>query len=46
MEGELAELEAAWREAERVAGIADDLLLPPNPSSPSRDPSSPRDAPG
>jgi hypothetical protein len=28
MEGELAELEAAWREAERVAGIADDLLLP------------------
>jgi hypothetical protein len=30
MEGELAELEAAWREAERVAGIADDLLLPPN----------------
>jgi hypothetical protein len=28
MEGELAELEAAWREAERIAGIADDLLLP------------------
>jgi hypothetical protein len=30
MEGELAELEAAWREAERVAGISDDLLLPPH----------------
>jgi len=28
MEGELAELEAAWREAERIAGIADDLVLP------------------
>ncbi len=28
MEGELAELAAAWHEAERVAGIADDLLLP------------------
>ncbi|HEU4629344.1 MAG TPA: hypothetical protein VFS08_06340 [Gemmatimonadaceae bacterium] len=28
LEGELAELEAAWREAERIAGIADDLLLP------------------
>ena len=30
LEGELAELEAAWREAERVAGISDDLLLPPH----------------
>jgi hypothetical protein len=30
IEGELAELEAAWREAERVAAIADDLLLPPH----------------
>jgi hypothetical protein len=30
MEGELAELEAAWREAERVAGIADNLVLPPH----------------
>jgi hypothetical protein len=30
MDGELTELEAAWREAERVAGIADDLLLPPH----------------
>jgi hypothetical protein len=28
MEGELAELEAAWREADTIAGIADDLLLP------------------
>ena len=28
LQGELAELEAAWREAERVAAIADDLLLP------------------
>ena len=30
MEGELAELEAAWREAERIAGIADNLVLPPH----------------
>ena len=30
LEGELAELEAAWREAEHVAGIADSLLLPPH----------------
>jgi hypothetical protein len=28
MEGELAELEQAWREAEEIAGIADDLLVP------------------
>jgi hypothetical protein len=28
MEGELAMLEAAWRDAEEVAAIADDLLLP------------------
>lgn len=28
MEGELAELEAAWREAEEVAAIADSLTLP------------------
>jgi hypothetical protein len=28
LEGELAELEYAWRDAERIAGIADDLLLP------------------
>ena len=28
MEGELAELEARWAEAERIAAIADDLLLP------------------
>lgn len=28
MEGELAELEAAWREAEEIAAIADNLLLP------------------
>ena len=29
IEGELADLEAAWREAEEIAGIADNLLLPP-----------------
>ena len=28
MEGELAALEAAWREAEEVAAIADRLLSP------------------
>ncbi len=28
LEGELAELEAAWRRAEEIAVIADDLLLP------------------
>jgi hypothetical protein len=28
LEGELAELEAAWRSAEEIAAIADDLLLP------------------
>ena len=28
LEGELAELETAWRDAERVAGIADNLFLP------------------
>ncbi len=28
LEGELAILEAAWREAEEVAGIADDMFLP------------------
>jgi hypothetical protein len=28
MAGELAELEQAWRAAEEVAAIADDLLLP------------------
>jgi hypothetical protein len=30
MEGELAELERSWREAEEIAGIADNLLLPPS----------------
>ena len=30
LEGELAELERAWREAEEIAGIADQLLLPDN----------------
>jgi hypothetical protein len=29
LEGELAELEQAWREAEEIAGIADDMLLSP-----------------
>jgi hypothetical protein len=28
LQGELAELERAWREAEEIAAIADDLLLP------------------
>jgi hypothetical protein len=28
IDGELAALEAAWREAEEIAGIADDMLLP------------------
>src|SRR5262249_23653387 len=28
IEGELAELERAWREAEEIAGIADSLLVP------------------
>jgi hypothetical protein len=30
LEGELAALEADWREAEEIAAIADDLLLPPS----------------
>jgi hypothetical protein len=30
MEGELALLEAAWRQAEEVAEIADNLLVPPS----------------
>jgi hypothetical protein len=29
MEGELALLEAAWRQAEEIANIADNLLVPP-----------------
>ena len=28
LEGELTILEAAWQQAEEIAGIADDLLLP------------------
>ena len=28
LEGELWQLEQAWREAEEIAGIADNLLLP------------------
>lgn len=28
MAGELAELEQAWRSAEEIAAISDDLLLP------------------
>ncbi len=30
MEGELAILEEAWRQAEEIAGIADNLLVPPS----------------
>jgi hypothetical protein len=30
LEGELGELERAWQEAEQIAAIADDLLLPPS----------------
>jgi hypothetical protein len=30
LEGELAVLEAAWRQAEELAAIADDLLAPPH----------------
>jgi hypothetical protein len=30
MEGELALLEAAWRQAEEIAKIADNLLVPPS----------------
>jgi hypothetical protein len=30
LQGELAELERAWREAEEIAAIADDLLAPPS----------------
>jgi hypothetical protein len=33
MEHELAPLEAAWREAEEIAGIADSLLTPPSVAS-------------
>jgi hypothetical protein len=33
LEGELKALEAAWREAEQIAAIADDLLLPSNTDS-------------
>jgi hypothetical protein len=29
LEGELAELEQAWRDAEEIAGIADEMLLSP-----------------
>ena len=29
LEGELAALESAWREAEEIAAIADALLVPP-----------------
>jgi len=28
LEGELGELERAWQEAEEIAGISDNLLLP------------------
>jgi hypothetical protein len=30
MDGELAALESAWREAEEIAAIADDMFLPPS----------------
>jgi hypothetical protein len=30
MEGELSDLERAWREAEEVAAIADNLTVPPS----------------
>jgi hypothetical protein len=30
LEGELAELEARWKEAEEIAAISDDLLVPPS----------------
>jgi hypothetical protein len=33
MEGELALLEVAWRDAEEIAGIADDMFLPDNVQS-------------
>jgi hypothetical protein len=33
LEGELSQLENAWREAEEIAGIADDLLLPESVST-------------
>jgi hypothetical protein len=29
LDGELAELHATWQEAKEIAGIADNLLLPP-----------------
>ena len=29
LEGELSVLEAAWKDAEEIAAIADDLFLPP-----------------
>ena len=30
MQGELAALEAAWRDAEEIAAIADAMFAPPN----------------
>jgi hypothetical protein len=30
LDEELASLERAWQEAEEIAAIADDLLVPPN----------------
>ena len=33
MEGELAELELLWREAEQIAAFSDDLLLPESVAS-------------
>jgi len=33
LQGELDALEQAWREAEEVAAIADDLLVPPSVNS-------------
>ena len=33
MSGELQELERAWRDAEEIAGISDNLLLPESVSA-------------
>ncbi len=45
LEGELAQLERAWREAEEIAAIADNLLLPDHTDE-FLDRHSPRGGPG